>query len=392
MAQGSNQTGAAARGIVEQDSALPVREPLRVLLLEDDPHDEIIMRHCLKQSRHFDCDITATNHIGNARHLLATSLFDVMVLDYWVNAEDSLSLLARAPEMSVMPPGIVISSLDMTDIQAQSQSAGAMAYLHKNDVSASALDATLRTLLHAKSRENLLRQALESRSNAAEKLRDDATGMANQMISTLNAVTGLAETLSLLNKDNAQSASPGTYSALIRDSSDRLISTLQQHLSGGIRPERYLNLRYRKVCIIDTVESAVQFMADQCEAKHQDIDIVATIDRLEAVFDPQALRQALINLIGNAHKFSAAGAPIRVTVDDEGSALRISVVDQGVGMSEDVLRQLHAPLTDGDAQAGGLRVAQNIMAMHGGDLEIESFTGWGTTITLLLPRRRPTLN
>lgn len=392
MAQGSNQTGAAARGTVERDSALPVRTPLRVLLLEDDPHDEIIMRHCLKQSRHFDCDVTAANNVANAWHLLATSLFDVMVLDYWVNAEDSMSLLARAAEMPVMPPSIVVSSLDMTDIQAQSQSAGAMAYLHKNDVSARALDATLRSLLHAKSRENQLRQALESRSQAAEKLRDDATGMANRMISTLNAVTGLAETLSQITKGDDQHASPDTYSALIRDSSDRLITTLQQHLSGGIRPERFQNLRYRKACIIDTVESAVQFMADQCEAKHQDIDIIATIDRLEAEFDPQALRQALINLIGNAHKFSPAGAPIRLTVDDEGSALRISVVDQGVGMSDDVLHRMQMPLTEGGAQESGLQVVRGIVAMHGGELEIESFPAWGTTITLLLPRRRPTLN
>ncbi len=392
MAGNSNQAGAAARRAGSRDMAMPVREPLRILLLEDDPHDEIIMRHCLKQSRHFECDITSANDVANARHLLATQVFDVVVMDFWVNAEDSLSLLSRAAELPVMPPSIVVSSLDMTDIQAQSLSAGALAYLHKNDISASALDATLRTLLHARNRERLLHQALESRSNAAEKLRDEATGMAHQMITTLNAVTGLAETLSDLVNDDAPRAETGTYSALIRDSSDRLINTLQQHLSGSIRAERFQNLRYRRACVIDSVESAVQFMEAQCAAKHQDIDIVATFDRLEADFDPTALRQALVNLIGNAHKFSPAGAPIRITVDDEATAIRITVVDQGVGMSEDVLRRIDASAEVVGEQEGGLRVARNIMAMHGGELEIESFPAWGTTITLLLPRRRPTLN
>ena len=392
MAQSSPHTGPTPQRAEERHVGHPTRDPLKILLLEDDPHDEIIMRHCLKQSRHFDCDITSCDQVAEARHLLATSLFDVMVLDFWVHAEDSLSLLARAAELPSMPPSIVVSSLDMTDIQAQSLSAGALAYLHKNDVSASALDATLRTLLHTKSRESLLRQALESRSNVADKLRDDATGMANQMISTLNAVTGLAETLSLLAKADDKRVSPGTYSALIRDSSDKLINTLQQHLSGAIRPERFLNLLYRKACVIDVVEGAVHFMEPQCGAKHQDIDIVATVDRLEAEFDPNALRQALVNLLGNAHKFSPAGAPIRVTVDDEAGAIRISVVDQGVGMSEDMLQHIFAPPLGVDEPEGGLQVVRNILAMHGGSCEIESFPAWGTTVVLTLPRRRPTLN
>ncbi len=392
MAQSSPHSGPTPRRAEERDIGHPTREPLKILLLEDDPHDEIIMRHCLKQSRHFDCDITSCNEVAAARHLLATSLFDVLVLDFWVNAEDSLSLLGRDAEAPTLPPSVVVSSLDMTDIQARSLSAGALAYLHKNDVSASALDATLRTLLHTRSRENLLRQALESRSNAAEKLRDDATGMAKQVISTLNAVTGLAETLSLLAKTDKRRASTGTYSALIRDSSDKLINTLQQHLSGGIRPELFHNLRYRKACVIDIVESAVQFMEARCEAKHQDIDIVATVDRLEADFDPYAMRQALVNLIDNAHKFSPAGAPIRVTVDDEADAIRITVVDQGVGMSEDTLRQIHALPLGVEEPEGGLQVVRNLMAMHGGACEIESFPAWGTSVVLTLPRRRPTLN
>ncbi|MBV1706578.1 MAG: hypothetical protein KGQ37_05150 [Hyphomicrobiales bacterium] len=392
MAQSSPHTAPSPRRAEERGFGPTTREPLKILLLEDDPNDEIIIRHCLKQSRHFDCDVTSCNQIADARHLLATSLFDVLVLDFWVNAEDSLSLLARGADAPALPPSVVVSSLDMTDIQAQSLSAGALAYLHKNDVSASALDATLRTLLHTRSRENQLRQALESRSNAAEKARDEATGMAKQVISTLNAVTGLAETLSLLARSDKSRDKTGTYTALIRDSSDKLINSLQQRISGGTQPELFHNLRYGKACVIDIVESAVHFMEARCEAKHQDIDIVATVDRLEAEFDPQALRQALVDLIDNAHKFSPAGAPIRVTVDDEAEAIRITVVDQGVGMQDDALQQIFALPLGVDAPEGGLQVARNIMAMHGGTCEVESFPAWGTTVVLTLPRRRPTLN
>lgn len=372
-------------------SAVADREPLRVLLVEDDPNDELIVRQCLNRSKFFECAITSANNMQSAKFCAKTAEFDVMLLDFWVKAEDSLSILADQADQIFLAPAVVISSMDMTDVQAKSLRAGALAYLHKNDLSASALDATLRTLLHTSSGQARLRHSIATTENARETMRGQTSGLANQVLDTLTAVSDLAETLSKFHEKGDVGISASTYTNLIRDNSERLMGLLQQHLSGAGELSKVKSLNYKTGCLIDCVEQAATTMEARCAAKHQEIDIVTSVDKLSAAFDAPALQQALINILANASKFGAIGAPIRVTVDPVGTQAKIAIIDQGIGMNEAQLRALQAPEVPG-TPATGLSVARSIVELHGGTIDFESFPEWGTTVTLNLPLKRPTLN
>jgi len=112
------------------------------------------------------------------------------------------------------------------------------------------------------------------------------------------------------------------------------------------------------------------------------------------VGDVDALRSAVQNIVGNAVKYSAAGAAVDVTSElVEGGIARIRVVDRGIGIDAEDLPHIFKPFYRGrravDAQVRGsgvgLSVVRHIVQAHGGDLQVESRVGEGTTVTVVLP-------
>ena len=112
--------------------------------------------------------------------------------------------------------------------------------------------------------------------------------------------------------------------------------------------------------------------------------------------DPTKLRQILVNLAGNAVKFTSHGAvAIRVVCDPEGRELRFHVSDTGAGMTEQQLERIRRfeAFTQADTSTTrryggtglGLRISNALAEMLGGRLEIASMPGVGSTFTLVLP-------
>lgn len=112
--------------------------------------------------------------------------------------------------------------------------------------------------------------------------------------------------------------------------------------------------------------------------------------------DEQKFRQSLMNLVGNACKFTQAGEiTITGVLTGDGSArqLQVQVRDSGIGMSEEEMGRLFQPFTQVDASAGrrfggtglGLVITQRFCRALGGDLLVESEPGRGSTFTISLP-------
>jgi signal transduction histidine kinase len=109
--------------------------------------------------------------------------------------------------------------------------------------------------------------------------------------------------------------------------------------------------------------------------------------------DPRALKQVLVNLIGNALKFTPRGGEIRISASALPEGIEIVVADTGIGMAAaDIPRALtvfgqldNAYARRHEGSGLGLPLAKSLVELHGGTLAIESAPGAGTRVFIRLP-------
>ena len=111
--------------------------------------------------------------------------------------------------------------------------------------------------------------------------------------------------------------------------------------------------------------------------------------------DKEAVRQVFSNLVSNAVKFTPEGGAIRVATARRPDGAVVTVADSGIGIPPDALaklgkpfEQVQSPLTRNHKGSGlGLAISRSLVALHGGEMTIDSTQGVGTTVTVFLPAR-----
>jgi cell cycle sensor histidine kinase DivJ len=113
----------------------------------------------------------------------------------------------------------------------------------------------------------------------------------------------------------------------------------------------------------------------------------------EVIADRRAVQQILINLMGNAIKFTETGGVVTTDVDRIGDDLRLTVSDTGIGMCAAQLARIGEPFSQGQNSLSrryegtglGLSLVKGLVELHGGAFAIDSREGEGTTVTIRLP-------
>jgi signal transduction histidine kinase len=115
---------------------------------------------------------------------------------------------------------------------------------------------------------------------------------------------------------------------------------------------------------------------------------------LTIVADAVKCSQVLVNLLGNAIKFSEAGQTVQVRAEDEGGSIRLSVEDHGVGIAPEHQRVIFEPFRQVDGSHTrrhrgtglGLAITRGFVEAHGGEIWVESALGAGSTFHVRLPK------
>jgi two-component system sensor histidine kinase/response regulator len=149
---------------------------------------------------------------------------------------------------------------------------------------------------------------------------------------------------------------------------------------------------FKPTSITTVISKAIESV--QPHAMRKDIEIVTSVDKtLEPVNgDEGTLIEAVVNVLGNAIKFSRLGSEIEVTVKGQEDSILISVTDTGVGISKEDLPLIFNDFYMGKsghvAEAGsglGLALTRRIVEAHNGSISVESELGEGSTFTICLP-------
>jgi signal transduction histidine kinase len=110
----------------------------------------------------------------------------------------------------------------------------------------------------------------------------------------------------------------------------------------------------------------------------------------QIIFDRQRMTRVFANLLENARKAMGHSGTCTISADRQGELLRLEVKDDGVGMSEEVMKHIYEPFYSSSPQGGtglGMAIVKSVVEAHHGLVEIESTEGSGTTVGVSLPLR-----
>jgi len=169
----------------------------------------------------------------------------------------------------------------------------------------------------------------------------------------------------------------------------KIINTWLRAISGDLSQIRET---FKSTDINKAISKAVESL--QTQATRKEVDIVThTEGQIKPVFgDEVTLTEALINLVGNAIKYSRGGSQVKVQARNEGDNIIVSVIDSGVGIAKEDLPHLFDSFsigrtgTAGERSSGiGLSVTKRIIEAHNGILSVESEPGIGSSFFIKLP-------
>jgi signal transduction histidine kinase len=369
----------------------------RILVVDDEPDVELLItQQFRRQIRAGEFTFSFARDGEQALAVLQKdSGFDLMLLDINMPIMDGLTLLARLSELEAQVRAIIVSAYgDMTNIRT-AMNRGAFDFVLK-PIDMADLEATIRKAMGeiAKLRE------IERRRLAAEHARSNLShflaNMSHELRTPLNAIIGLTDMMV------GNAARFGTVKALeplrrVLGAGRHLLALINDILDLSKIEAGRMDLHLETFPLAPVIEDVAKTIEPMATKNGNQVAIHCDVAIGTLHADQMRLRQALLNLLSNANKFTDHGT---VTIDtrqreEEGRDwVTIAVADTGIGMTVEQMGKLFQEFSQADASTAskyggtglGLAISKRFCQMMGGDITVESEPGRGSTFTIRLPR------
>lgn len=231
-------------------------------------------------------------------------------------------------------------------------------------------------------------------AEAEEANRTKAQFLANvshDLRTPINAIMGYAQLVELGVRGPVTEAQTKDLKR-INQSSTHLLTLIDDLLDFAKIEAGKIQFRLEDLSVREVIDGIDTFVTPQGRAKNLDI-VYACAPELHVHADRERLNQILINLLGNAIKFTGTGGRVSVECMANTTEASIVVVDTGIGIAADQLDAVFEPFVQGGRDAGGvargiglgLAISRELAQAMGGTLRATSVIGEGSSFTLLLP-------
>lgn len=239
-----------------------------------------------------------------------------------------------------------------------------------------------------------LSAALDMSTRANQTQARFLSSASHELRTPLNAIVGFSRVLTGEGQIANQPEASLDYAENIRDAGESLTRIINDILDLSAIEGGRLKLVPEHLDVPMEIEQALPLLGQ----RDSDIEIKIEFDAddadLRAWCDIRHFRRMVINLVDNALKYSRTDKPIRIAVDREADALFVRVIDEGVGIEENVLAELFEPFQrdrqtslQGVRGAGlGLALSRELARANGGDITATSCPGKGSEFTIILSR------
>ena len=223
-----------------------------------------------------------------------------------------------------------------------------------------------------------------------EQLKNDfISRVSHELRTPLTAIKGWSETM-LLTGDDIDRGTFNKGMNIILKESGRLTSIVEELLDFSRLQSGRLKLITEKTDLVAELDEAVYILKERSiqEKKHLMFD--TPIEPFPPVMgDKNRLRQVFLNIIDNALKYTPEGGNVTVQILNDLSNITVLISDTGCGIAPEDLPKVKEKFYKANQNVGGsgigLAVADEIVQMHGGSLDIESGIGVGTTVKIQIP-------
>ena len=248
--------------------------------------------------------------------------------------------------------------------------------------------AFLRDISARRERDAELRRAKEAAEAATRAKSEFLANMSHELRTPLNGVLGYAQ---LLQRDRTLHASQREALEAIARCGSQLLDLINDVLDLSKIESGRIDIEEAPAELARLVTDLQYVVAEAAHRKRLQLTMTTAPDvPPHVVLDARHLRQVLLNLLGNAIKFTSAGE-VRLAITRAGDRLQFEVVDTGPGIEPGALTEIFAAFaqTKSGAAAGGtglgLTISDHLIARMGGSLKVESVLGKGSRFWFTLP-------
>ena len=256
-----------------------------------------------------------------------------------------------------------------------------------------------RNVTHLKRAEETLRKAAEEAEAANQAKSEFLANMSHELRTPLNAIIGFAEIIGNEMLGPIGNARYAAYAKDIRASGAHLLEVINQVLDMSKIEAGRFDLNEEELDVAEVLAGSARLLENMAAEGGIALSVDVPDPPPGLVADRRALRQVVLNLLGNAIKFTPRGGCVELSARAEpNGGLAIAVRDTGIGIAQaDIATalapfgQIDNPMTRGKPGTGlGLPIVKALVEMHGGSLSLQSEPGKGTTVAARFPARRIT--
>ncbi len=387
--------------------------PAYILVVDDETDLELLIRQRFRQKIKNNEIVFDFAYNGvQALEKLATQerAYDMILTDINMPEMDGLTLLVNLKEKHKEQKAVVVSAYgDMENIRT-AMNRGAFDFVTKpidftdleitidktiSEIRAMRIGKEASAQLEITIRQKELAEYEKQRAEQSEKFKQQfLANMSHEIRTPMNSVMGLTNLLIKTNLDEQQRK----YLNVIRRSSENLLVIINDILD--LSKIEAGKMDFEKISFsiedaLETVYHTLNYKADEKKIEFK-TNLKSSVPKI-LIGDPTRLNQVLINIAGNAIKFTENGS---VTIDVEEvnkqgnlSIIRFSIIDTGIGIAQENIEKIFDSFSQATSDTTrkfggtglGLSISKQLVDLQGGKIEVSSVLKVGTTFSITMP-------
>lgn len=359
---------------------------MRILVLEDNPDDFLSIQKRLREIPGAEFELEHVSYLKQAKERLRKGGIDLVLSDLKVPDSQGIGTIMELIKEAAQVPVVALTGTYLEESMAlEAVRKGAQDYLTKQGLDGKTL---VRVIRYAVERIRLQQELVK-----LNQMKDEFVSAVSHEIRTPMGI--IQETVSQI--------AEGFFGKVTEKQKEVLMLSLKSvHRLGAIIDELLdiskieagrLALNKKLVDLGSLAKEVVSRFSLQAQEKGLELKVNFLPEKVTLYADEEKIVQILVNLLGNALKFTEKGV-IEISLEDQKDGVKCSVADTGTGIAEENLPKLFQKFQQFGRVAGpgikgtglGLAITKALVEGHGGKIWVESKLGEGTKFSFLLPR------